>query len=285
MKKNYVNGALAPSAVICINKSRLKIYHKESNPTYYLENGQEFSIELHNPTHNTVLAKIELNGKQISQGGIVLRPAERIFLERYIDVPNKFKFETYKVSNTKENREAIKENGDIVVRFYNESTPYTTYTYNPILTNGTYYNNNLQYYYNNPNFTTASPKFTVTTTNGIATSGSYSALNALNTTNTFNSSGTLNMTTMDAFAGNATSNYTSSIETGRVEGGSDSNQKFQFVNKMFDNYPFFTVEYKLLPFSNKINTVGDINVKRYCHNCGAKLKSEYKYCPHCSVKI
>ena len=43
MKQNYSMAPL-PSAGICVNKSRLKIYHKETNPTYYLSDGQEFSI-------------------------------------------------------------------------------------------------------------------------------------------------------------------------------------------------------------------------------------------------
>jgi hypothetical protein len=44
------------------------------------------------------------------------------------------------------------------------------------------------------------------------------------------------------------------IETGRVEEGSVSDQKFKTVNKNFDYFPFHTLEYKLMPLSQKINT-------------------------------
>src|SRR6185369_9879640 len=100
-------GSSSPTAQLCINKSRLKVYNKETSPTYYLTNGQEFQIELFNPTTDTILAKIQLNGKYISQGGLVLRPGERVFLERYIDVAKKFLFETYEVANTSEVKQAI----------------------------------------------------------------------------------------------------------------------------------------------------------------------------------
>jgi methionyl-tRNA synthetase len=74
------------------------------------------------------------------------------------------------------------------------------------------------------------------------------------------------------------------IETGRVEEGSHSDQKFQSVNKSFDHFPFHTVEYKLMPISQKLNTVADINVKRYCTNCGHKLAKTNNFCSKCGKK-
>ena len=64
------------------------------NGKVFLTDGDEFEIELFNPTQNKVLAKIELNGKSIGSG-IILRPGERVFLERYLDEAKKFLFETY----------------------------------------------------------------------------------------------------------------------------------------------------------------------------------------------
>ena len=61
-------------------------------------------------------------------------------------------------------------------------------------------------------------------------------------------------------------------------------QKFEYVNKSFDYYAFHTVEYKLLPVSQKINTVEDIQVKVYCTNCGSKLSKGHKFCGHCGTK-
>lgn len=49
-------------------------------------------------------------------------------------------------------------------------------------------------------------------------------------------------------------------------------------------YPFHTIEYKLLPLSQKVNTSEDIKVKRYCTNCGAKLGPTHKFCANCGSK-
>ena len=76
-----------------------------------------------------------------------------------------------------------------------------------------------------------------------------------------------------------------SIETGRVEQGSSSDQKLTTVNKDFEFFPFHTTEYKMMPLSQKVNTVKDINVRRHCTQCGAKYKSSHKFCASCGNKI
>ena len=120
MKKTKT-GVPTPQANIAINKSRIKLYGKTSKtPTYYLKKGQEFEIELFNPTKDTIMAKISLNGKPIAQGGLVLKPGVRVFLDRYIDVARKFKFDTYEVGNTAAVKKAIEDNGDFKVEFFRE---------------------------------------------------------------------------------------------------------------------------------------------------------------------
>ena len=84
-----------PTANLAINKNRLKVYNQNSKqPTYYLKDGTEFQIELFNPKTEPILAKIEINGKLISQSGLILNPGQRVFLDRYIDIAKKFKFES-----------------------------------------------------------------------------------------------------------------------------------------------------------------------------------------------
>jgi hypothetical protein len=75
-----------------------------------------------------------------------------------------------------------------------------------------------------------------------------------------------------------------SIETGRVEQGSSSDQKIKTVDKDFEYFSFHTIEYKMLPISQKINSSEDINVKVYCTNCGAKLGKGHKFCSSCGTK-
>ena len=116
-------GLAVPQSFITKSKQRLK----QQIDTVYLNNGDEFEIELFNPTQNKVLAKIEMNGNSIGNG-IILRPGERVFLERYLDEAKKFLFETYVVNgNNKEVQDAIENNGDVVIKFYNEILPSTYY--------------------------------------------------------------------------------------------------------------------------------------------------------------
>ena len=268
--KKTISGVDTPIALICINKSRLKVHHKETIPTYYLEKSQEFQIELFNPTSNTVLAKIQLNGKIISQGGLVLKPGQRIFLERYLDVAKKFMFDTYEVSDTQEVQKAIQNNGDLRIEFFNESIPQYSWGSNTITTN------------------VSQPSTLTLGNNQFSFIGTSTANYANNTNITIGSgisntafvSSNLNVTGVN----NTYINSAKSIETGRVEAGGNSNQTFDYVNKNFDASPFHSIEYKLLPISQKINTDEDINIKRYCHNCGAKQKKEHKFCPICGTK-
>jgi hypothetical protein len=76
-----------------------------------------------------------------------------------------------------------------------------------------------------------------------------------------------------------------SVETGRVEMGSHSDQEFKYVNKTFEYSAFHTVEYKMLPVSQKVNTIEDLNVKRYCTQCGAKSGKTDNFCANCGKKI
>jgi hypothetical protein len=86
-----------------------------------MKNGSEFELELFNPKQSTVLSKIKINGSYICGGGIVLRPGERVYLERYLDDARKFLFETYNVDgNSSEVLKAIQNNGEVTVEFFDE---------------------------------------------------------------------------------------------------------------------------------------------------------------------
>ncbi len=305
MKTNNYCVPKVPTANIAVNKSRIKLYTKNVDmPTYYLEKGQEFQIELFNPTTDVVLAKIILNNKAISQGGLVLNPGQRVFLDRYFDVAKKFLFDTYEVSNTAEVREAIKNNGDIKIEFYKENKPIEfnlpifinnyDWTYRP----STYYTNTGGW-----SSTVSSDSLNLGSSNisGTASSGTLSTQGMLSDTSasyssSVNYSDTVkSLGSMDLKASIPSSEevkrspirsrkLSKSIETGRVEQGSHSNQKFQSVDKKFEYFPFHTVEYKMLPVSQKINTTEDVIVKRYCTNCGHKLAKTDKFCSNCGKK-
>lgn len=298
--KQTITRPSVPTAQICINKSRLKVYNKETDPTYYLEKGQEFQIEIYNPTSDTILAKIYLNGKAISQGGLVLRPAERVFLERYLDVAKKFLFDTYEVANTSEAIKAIESNGDFKVEFFKESNPVYNHKLNTLI-NTPSININPFLYQGNTGGWGGSGTSTLTLDScdfqenaSIGLVSSYVSnldLNSFNlsVSNTADSLYKSKIKTLRSMqksrpSGIEANKKSKSIETGRVEAGSQSNQQIKTVEKSFDYFPFHTTEYKMLPVSQKVNTIEDINVKRYCHHCGAKQKPEFKFCPSCGKK-
>lgn len=304
--KQTICAPKVPTANLAVNKSRIKLYNKQGEmPTYYLQSEQEFQIELFNPTTDVILAKIQLNNKHISQGGLVLNPGQRVFLERYLDVAKKFKFDTYEVSNTQEVKEAIQNNGDFKVDFYREEITYPSYR--PIIMGGSW---------SNPIHTYRSGTYTLPTTNTFTTLGL--------TDTSFNAAGSSSTNiggSSSAYYSDANTTLTSSacmdslsipneiifshrsepieklkslreprmrsaktIETGRVEQGANSNQEIERVSKNFSPWAFHTIEYKLLPISQKVNTADDINVKVYCTNCGTKLGKGHKFCSSCGTK-
>ncbi len=309
MKKQMIcePSKTVPTANIAVNKSRIKVYNtKGEMPTYYLQSGQEFQIEIFNPTTEVVLAKITLNNKALSQGGLVLNPGQRVFLDRYLDVAKKFLFDTYEVSNTNEVKKAIENNGDVKVEFFKERTP--QYYGGTLTLQGT---STFGGSFGGPTWTTNTGGYvhningTCTSGNASFTTSSASIGNLSNTSGVANTAFYNSTATMDSLSlGDVTYSQRTepikksarlktlgdvvrsakTVETGRVEQGSSSDQKFKTVNKDFEYFAFHTVEYKLLPVSQKINTVGDLNVKVYCTNCGTKLGKGHKFCSNCGTK-
>lgn len=287
-------GFAVPQSFITKGKQRLK----QHIDTVYLNNGDEFEIELFNPKSNKVLAKIEMNGNSIGNG-IILRPGERVFLERYLDEAKKFLFETYVVNgNNEEVKQAIANNGDVVVKFFDEIT--TSNYFNS--GSGTVTINNPNW---NWNSTTNNP-FTYTTHNTLGVSNfnpsntsvfyNTSLTSGTSNTSTFITSNTLlknptrtlksqNLATMDSLDdSDMYKNPLRSVETGRVEKGSNSDQSFTYDNSLFYSYPTASDWWKIKPQSTKPLMKEDLVV--YCTECGSKRKKDnHKFCPHCGTKF
>lgn len=278
-----------PEAYVAIGKNRQKIY---PNSKIFMNNGQEFSIELSNPTQDTIAAKIYLNDKSISSSMIVIKPGERHFLERYIDSNNKFVYSTYEVGDTPEAKKAIERNGFIKVEFYREQQPpiiyNTTYITNPYPTpwGGTY------------------PTWWSTTGGTFTTNGANGIVNTTGATSTGISGTVSSSSTTRGFAGasgpSGASSYTSglgtmdfccadnlsesSIETGRVEKGNNSDQSFNSYYGNFESWSFSTHEYQILPVSAK--PVELKKIRQYCTSCSTRIrKSTWTFCPSCGCKV
>lgn len=246
-----------PTAHITKKKSRLKIYNGN---VVFLNDKDNFEFEIHNPTQKSVLCKIKLNGEYISTSGIVIKPGQRVFLERFLDSNNKFEFSTYEVKDTSENRDAIDLNGDVRIEFYDESQ-IVDY---PHLSGGNW---NTGWTHIN----TGSPYCGITFTNNSSTTYLSTTSHSTIGTNTFEGPNIRSLKSKK------------SIETGRVEKGEKSNQQFTNSYQNFNYWASNVVEYKLLPLSNKNKTTDDI--KHYCTECGTKTKSKYKFCPSCGNKL
>jgi hypothetical protein len=255
----YQTKTATPCAFITKDKQRLKQFGQN----VYLKNGEEFEIELFNPTQSTVLTKIKINGTYLSGGGLVIKPGQRVFLERYMDEPRKFKFDTYEVDgSSNEVLNAIANNGDVRIEFYEESRPTITY---PHLMGGGWQNGwsgiNVDSgtpYYGNITYSTNNVSSYYTNTSNFSTN--YVNDNVL-----------------------SLGKRTKSLETGRVEKGGKSNQDFSYVNMNFNHYTCSVSEWKILPNSQKPYESKDI--KLYCVGCGVRRKKDsHKFCPICGTK-
>jgi len=254
-----------PCAYITKNKQRIKQFGQN----VYLKDGSEFEIELYNPSRKTVLSKIKINGEFIKGGGIILRPGERVFLERYIDVPRKFKFETYTVDATNQTMSAIASNGDVEIYFYDEQDIVinTGLSWNPTYTT------------NNYNHTVG----TYTTNASDIVYGANSAGISFTTTN-LNLTSTNSNNDTKSFSKDVRPKKSKSVETGRVEQGSSSDQEFKTVSKNFNSYVVSTSIWKILPESQKPVEKKDL-IER-CPKCSTKIKkSSWKFCPECGHQM
>lgn len=268
-------------AKIAVNKSLLKEYSSSKyQRVVYLNDGDEFQIQLFNPEKFPIAAKIHLNGEELSDM-LVLRPGERIWLERYLDQARKFKFSTYEIEDSYEAKEAASLNGEVKIQFYRVKTPRQNRVINiscPISTIGS----PTSIYYNTINSSDGQVR-------SIPEPELASNLNSVNLASsgmseeTWYKSSYISDTACNFYA-SSTAEPERSIETGRVEQGGYSNQKFSYVNYDFEDWSFRTETISILPLSRKPVTASDLK-KKYCSNCGRKLSPKHKFCPYCGTKV
>ena len=248
------NSTTKPGAWVVNSKDRGRKSIK--NGKVYLTDSEEFEIELFNPLTECILADIKLNGQSISKTGLVLKPGQRFYLDCFIDDNKKFIFSTYEVDGTLESLTAINNNGKLEVYFYKESVVSINNwrdRFNTVI---------IERYY--PSYPTY-PYWTTTPYYGTGTSNIYggTTTNIIGTTTT-NTTGsfTLNENSMNQL--NSTSNIPigGSLETGRVERGSNSKQKFKEIDMEFDKYHISSVVLEMLPESRKPVELKNVKTKQ-----------------------
>ena len=235
-----------PEVYVSVGKDRRRSY----NENYYLKNGEEFELELYNPTQDVYACEIHINGKPISTSRLIIKPAQRIFLERFLDDNKRFKFETYEVENTSEAQAAIALNGQIKVKFYKDQKivirtplPYVTFD------NNWWSGGHIRYSYGK-SVSRGSSMGSITNTSSQATN----------------------------YCANLDSPR--SIETGMVEQGSNSNQSLVEDNSFrFESYTSYEKIFYIYPESKKPIEVTDI--VSYCAQCGKRRKRSDNFCSSC----
>lgn len=288
---------------LAVNKSILKEYQTaKSNRTVYLKNGTEFQLQLFNTLTFTICADIYINDEKIPNS-LVIKPGQRVWLERYLDRAKKFLYETYEVENGNAAVEAaIKNNGLIKVKFYREDI--NKNTYNGRLTTSISSNidtfrwsdfNDCQVYNSsitdakiNDSFTTYTSNATTYTSNATARSFSQPTVSTVlyNCTDMITEpllSATCDCSVQNTAATTVNYDVRDTKETGRIQEGSKSNQLLHDCDMEFSNWSFKTEIIQILPESEKPYTVSDLQ-KQYCAECGRKLNPKHKFCPYCGTK-
>jgi hypothetical protein len=269
----------SPQAWIAIKRNRQKIYNRQGKTQVYLKDGQEFQIELFNPTQTRYLVKFKINGNYQADRGLILNPGQRYFLDRFIDDDKKLEFSTYEVEDSKAAKKAIEKNGLLEVEFYAE-----TFLHGNIISYPRIYNTPN---WSQPIWTTNPSTFWYGTSNGISNNaGGSSTLTLAGSTinNVSYTSGTVNCGTTYT----STSNYSSvvndaSIETGRVEKGEKSDQLFEQGYGTFGSWASYTTTVQIIPLSQKPAEAQEI--RSYCTGCGSRIKKQtWKFCPNCGTE-
>jgi hypothetical protein len=252
-----------PQAWIAVQKNRQKVYDSNGKSQVYLKDGQEFQIELFNPTQTKYVVKFKINGKYPSVRGLILNPGQRYFLDRFIDENRKLSFSTYEVEDSSLVKKAIENNGLLEVEFYAESTYFRE--------NGITWTNHIP----SP-FIFGSGTTTLGNTSYL-TNGNFTLTGGVST----------NTASFSNVASNNSSTYSANhitLETGRVEKGETSNQTFEngFVN--YSSWVSHSQKIQIIPISQK--PVETHEIRNYCSGCGNRVKKQtWKFCPSCGEKF
>jgi hypothetical protein len=272
MKVKKIKNEKVPGAWIVNPTDRGRIAIRSGK--CFLQNRFCFDIELFNPLTECVLADIKLNGQSISKTGLVIKPGQRFYLDCFVDDKKKFVFNTYEVETNLESIEATKNNGLLEVFFYKEDVItinnwrsrfdrviverwYPNYYpgYNP------WWEPN-RIYFNSGTGTIGNCGGIGSTTTSNAYYGTSNTNGVVGTNAVVSNTGSIDLTSLNAVYDSGYSNnmmLCSSVnnevsmnhETGRVEKGSSSSQKFTEVDMDFEKNYISSTIIEILPESVK----------------------------------
>lgn len=242
------------------------------NGKVFLNDGDQFEIELFNPLTVSVLADIKLNGQSISKTGLVVKPGQRFYLDCFIDDKKKFVFKTYEVEDSEEAIEATQNNGLLEVFFYKEDVitlDNWKSRFDKIIVEKWYpvYYPSYPYYKPTIWYSTSSPTIyggsCITTNKLIGTTATSNAYYSSNNAVNCSYSSSVDLSNLN-ISGSLSSNTTpiNSIETGRIEKGEVSKQKFTEVDMDFEKNYITSTIIQILPESRKPAEVKEVFNKK-----------------------
>jgi hypothetical protein len=251
MAKQIATSNAKPGAWIVSPKDRGRKQIKSGK--VFLKDEDEFEIELFNPLTVSVLADIKLNGQSISKTGLVIKPGQRVYLDCFIDDRKKFKFSTYEIENSGEALDATQNNGVLEVFFYKEDVitlDNWQRKFDRVIVEKYYPYNPYPWY--NPH--------RVYCGSGTITYGGTTTTNVYNSSSNINCSYTSQVDLPNLNVAGSLS--TNSIETGRVEKGEKSKQKFTEVDMEFEKHYIASTIIQILPESKKPAEVKQMKTKQ-----------------------
>lgn len=308
-KVNSKRNVVAPEAIILSKNPTTGSYEevKEYDGNVYLKDGQTFAIRLFNTNFISVAARIKLNGEII--GDLLVKPGQKVDLERYFNESRKFIFETYNVEDSDPKvREAIKNNGKVEIEFFEEDNGFDQWFDGQIEEYNRYDNNirlndqferlndfkrwdqDINYdqtdknssYYNRESI--GNNRYTL---RGMDHTGDESMnvnYDSSLITDTSIGQTTFGDSTLGMMETSSTEEDTRSMrETGRIGKGGNSSQRFEKVDMKFKDTSFFVKKVQILPVSMKKEQT---DVRFYCPNCGYRIrKRSWIFCPKCGNNL
>lgn len=249
-----------PVAFVTVNRMRRPL----KGDVCRLRDGEEYEIELFNPTQGKVACRITVDGRPIGDQMLVLRPGQRYYLDRWLSEPRRLKFSTYVADGSAEGRAAAALNGLLRVEFFRELPSRSAPDPSP----GLWVNTFTTFYHHD----TPIPGWPTSVNSVGAGSVSYDASFSSSTIPASNLGGTRSRT----------KSVPGDFETGRTEKGSASDQRFDVVDDQFEQSPTWTVGLRILP----VGAVDPSEVRSYCTSCGfRRRKDTWKFCPKCGGSL
>lgn len=259
--------AMTPTVFLSVGRNRRPLFRgADGGAEYRLRDGEEYELEIHNTTQGTVGARVRVEGRPIGQTLLVLRPGERVYLERWMDRAQKFRFSTYTVDGSPESAAATANNGRVTVEFFRERQSsvldWTTITCGPGYSPG---------YSQAIGGDVWGFAGDSTTSYYCSTSGSASTCQHVNS---------VKLSSPRRLVKSASS--AAPVVTGRTEAGSASGQSFSTVDLAFEAWAFHTASLRVLPLLAE----SAADARRYCTSCGTRArKASWRHCPNCGTAL